>query len=408
MLDLFLLKQMLPLLHAPICIYSARGQILKALEDIDYKMVIKPEDFQKIDWKYPAFCRGASLKDRYRPFDENAGQGDRKRFSPIPYIHVEESGVAFCAIRLASEEILGLGKLRIYDFTSEEGYQYPYCSKKEFGAIICILWKMISGNEISINELWAQNVKLGVPLPEQVTKEIFEMQEEGRHHRPYALELRERDSIRAGDTEALRKVLDEAHSGGMGILANDMVRQYKNTAICIVAGAARSAIEGGLNPETALSVSDAMIRNMEETLTDPLKIEKAAREAEFEFARMVHELREKKDGNPLIDQVRDYVFCHIHEPLKVKDIADYIGVTPNYLSEQFGQSMGITLKQYIIDEKIANSERLLKFTDYSLQEISSYCAFSSQSRFNEYFQRKNGITPAKYRKRYQKQKMNKE
>lgn len=48
----------------------------------------------------------------------------------------------------------------------------------------------------------------------------------------------------------------------------------------------------------ALSVSDAMIRNMEETLTDPLKIEKAAREAEFEFARMVHELREKKDGNP--------------------------------------------------------------------------------------------------------------
>ena len=123
---------------------------------------------------------------------------------------------------------------------------------------------------------------------------------------------------------------------------------------------------------------------------------------------MVHELREKKDGNPLIDQVRDYVFCHIHEPLKVKDIADYIGVTPNYLSEQFGQSMGITLKQYIIDEKIANSERLLKFTDYSLQEISSYCAFSSQSRFNEYFQRKNGITPAKYRKRYQKQKMNKE
>lgn len=104
---------------------------------------------------------------------------------------------------------------------------------------------MISGNEISINELWAQNVKLGVPLPEQVTKEIFEMQEEGRHHMLYALELRERDSIRAGDTEALRKVLDEAHSGGMGILANDMVRQYKNTAICIVAGAARSAIEGG-------------------------------------------------------------------------------------------------------------------------------------------------------------------
>ena len=55
-----------------------------------------------------------------------------------------------------------------------------------------------------------------------------------------------------------------------------------------------------------------------------------------------------------------------------------------------------------IDEKIKSSEYMLKYTDYSLQEISSFCAFSSQSRFSAYFQRKNGITPAKYRKKYQK------
>lgn len=408
MLDLFLVKQMLPLLHAPICIYSKRGQLLQALEEVDYKMLIGPEDFQKIDWKYPASCRYLGMEGGSRPFEDTVQSGDRKRLSPIPYIHVEESGVAFAAIRLASEEILGLGKLRLYDFTSEEGYQYPYCGKKEFGAVLCILWKMISGNEISINRLWAENVELSVSLREQATKDIFEVQEEGRHHKPYALELREQDSIRAGDVEALRRSLDEAHSGGMGILANDMVRQYKNTAICVISGAARSAIEGGVNPELALSVSDAFIRNIEEIQAEPLKIEKAAREAQFEFARMVHEQQGKKTGNPLIDQVRDYVFCHIHEPLKVKDIADYIGVTPNYLSEQFGQCMGITLKQYIIDEKITNSERLLKYTDYSLQEISSYCAFSSQSRFSVYFERKNGITPARYRKRFQDQKMNKE
>ncbi len=405
MLDLFLVRQMLPLLHAPICIYNGRGQLLKALEDIDYKMIIGPEDFQKIEWKYPAFCR--SIQPRDRAVAENVQPDDRKRLSPIPYIHVEEGGVAFCAIRLASEEILGLGKLRLYDFTNEEAYQYPYCGKKEFGAIICILWKMISGNEISVNELWAQNVELGISVKEQATREIFEMQEEGRHHKPYAMELRKQNSIRAGDVEALRKSLDESYSGGMGILANDMVRQYKNMAICVISSAVRSAIEGGVFPELAYSMSDAFIRNIEENLTEPLKIEKAAREAEFEFAKIVHDQRKKKNENPLIDQVRDYVFCHIHEPLRVKDIADSIGVTPNYLSEQFGQSMGITLKQYIIDEKIASSERLLKYTDYSLQEISSYCAFSSQSRFSVYFQRKNGITPARYRKRYQNQKMNK-
>lgn len=407
MLDLFLVKQMLPLLHAPICIYNSRGQLLKALEDVDYKMLIGPGDFQKIDWKYPASSRSFGMNQGGRLSGTDAGQGNRKRFSPIPYIHVEESGVAFGAVRLASEEILGLGKLRLYDFTNEEAYQYPYCDKREFGAVLCILWKMISGNEISINELWAENVDIGISLEVHATKDIFELQEEGRRHKPYALILQEQDSIRAGDLDGLRKALDETYSGQMGILANDIVRQYKNNAICVIAGAARSAIEGGLNPEQALSMSDTFIRNIEETQTEPQKIEKAAREAQFEFARMVHGLREKKNGNPLVDQARDYVFCHIHEPLKVKDIADAIGVTPNYLSEQFSQSMGITLKQYIIDEKIESSERLLKYTDYSLQEISSYCAFSSQSRFSEYFERKNGVTPAKYRKRCRNQKVNK-
>ena len=209
------------------------------------------------------------------------------------------------------------------------------------------------------------------------------------------------DSIRRGDIDALKRSMDEVYSGGTGILANDTVRQYKNVAICTISNAARSAIAGGVNAELAFSMSDAFIRNMEENLSDPIKIEQAAREAEYEFANMVHDLYKNQNASPLITQVRDYVSCHIHEPVRVRDIAEHIGVTPNYLSEQFSELMGTTLKQYIIEEKIISSEQLLKYTDYSLQEISSYCAFSSQSRFSEYFQRKNGITPARYRKQYQ-------
>ena len=148
-------------------------------------------------------------------------------------------------------------------------------------------------------------------------------------------------------------------------------------------------------------MADGYIRYLEEELDDPIKIEHLVREAEYNFTRDVHNLNNNDIKNPLIHQVKDYVFAHIHESLMVRDIAKYIGVSPNYLSEQFSQFEGVTLKQYIIDEKIKSSEYLLKYTDYSLQEISSYCAFSSQSRFSVYFQRKNGITPARYRKKYQ-------
>lgn len=379
MLDLFIVAQMLKLLHAPICIYNRKGEVIRALDETEGRKIIRPEDFEEIEPE-----------------------------QSFPYIHVDENGIAYCLMQTGEGEFAGLGKVRIYSFQDEETRLYPYCEKEEFTAVVLILWKMISGQEMSARQLWEKNTDIGSVLLEQVTKGIFEIQEEGRYHTPYSQELREYDSIRRGDIDALKKCIDEAYSGGNGRLANDMVRQYKNVAICTISGAARSAIAGGLNAELAFSMSDAFIRNMEENLSDPIKIEQAAREAEYKFTDMVHSLGKNQNGSPLIDQVKDYVFCHIHEPIRVKDIAEHIGVTANYLSEQFSELIGMTLKQYIIEEKITNSEQLLKYTDYSLQEISSYYSFSSQSRFSVYFQRKNGITPARYRKQYQNRDTNQE
>lgn len=393
MLDLFSMTQMIRLLHAPICIYNNKGEVLQALEDIEGRKVIESGDFEQIRWKYDS-------KKKTEPKESNH---ILKQKLPFPYIHLEENGVAYCVMQTEEEgKMVGLGKVRIYSFANEDARQYPYCVKEEFTSIILILWKMISGQELGAGQLWAENVDIGFSIREQVTKDIFEIQEEGRHHKPYAQELRECDSIRRGDIEALKRSIDEVYSGTVGMLANDMVRQYKNIAICVISSAARSAIEGGVNPERAFSMSDVFIRSIEENLTDPVKIEQAAREAEFEFASAVRDLGERRNGDPLVEQVKDYVFCHIHEAIRVRDIACHIGVTPNYLSEQFSHLMGMPLKQYIIEEKITSSEQLLKYTDYSLQEISSFCAFSSQSRFSVYFQRKNGITPARYRKRYRK------
>lgn len=373
MLNLFLTTQFIKILHAPICLYNKEGRMLQALEDVEGKKLIEQEEFKK------------------------------EITLDFPYIQVARNGVAFCVMWAAEEEkFIGLGKLRIYDVMDEEAAKYPYCSKDEFAAIISIIWNMITGKEVGIGELWDKNVNIGIAMKEQIIKDIFDIQEEGRYHNPYAQELREKDSIRRGDMEALKKSINEVYSGQVGILANDPVRQYKNIAICVISGAARCAIEGGVNPELAFSISDSFIRNIEENMSEPLKIEKAAREAEYEFTELVHKSKEKNYDNPLVNQVRDYVFCHIHDAIRVREIAEHVGVTPNYLSEQFSQAMGMTLKQYIIDEKISSSENLLKYTDYSLQEISSFCAFSSQSRFSVYFQRKNGITPAKYRKKFKK------
>ncbi len=392
MLDIFFIKQLSRLLHAPICLYSQAGAAIQEFGQTGAGELIGAKDFGQVAWKY--------TDGREKGF---VCAGDPPTAIAFPYIHVEESGIAFCLMQTEKEGVLaGLGKLRIYPFADGESRKYPYCGKDEFIAIISILWKMLSGQEAGSEELWEANVSIGYNPREQLARGIFAIQEEGVFHRPYALELWEHDCIRRGDAEALKRSMGEGNSSGKaGKLAHDTVRQYKNAAICVIACAARSAAEGGVNPERAFSMADHFILNIEENLADPLKIERAMREAQFEFAHAVRHFKESS-GSPLVDQVNHYVFCHIHEPILVKDIADYIGVTPNYLSGQFRKTVGMPLKQYIIDEKIASSEQLLKYTDYSLQEISSFCAFSSQSRFCAYFERKYGITPAKYRKKYGK------
>lgn len=370
MLDLFTVKQMICLLHAPIALYGEDGRVIQVLEAVEEEVLIEKEKIS------------GSSRD-------------------FPVLKLEENGLAYALLWNEEEGYyLGLGKLRIYDFGDEEVKRYPFCSQRELTAVIVILWKMMTRQEIKKQELLARNIVDEIPLQEQMTRDIFYRQEEGVRHNPYSQEVKEQECISKGDVAGLKECFEEVYSGKEGTLASDMVRQYKNVAISVISISARSAIAGGLHPELAFSMADAFIFQIEEHLTEPVKIQKATRDAQVEYAAQVGELLKKSGANPFINQIKDYVFCHIHEAVLVRDIAKYMGVSANYLSERFHQVTGMTLKQYIIEEKLVSSEKLLKYTDYSLQEISNFCAFSSQSRFSEYFQRKNGITPAKYRRKY--------
>lgn len=148
---------------------------------------------------------------------------------------------------------------------------------------------------------------------------------------------------------------------------------------------------------------DSFLRNVEDNLQEPLEVEKATREAEFIFAREVRDLQRKNCEDVLTSQVRNYIYLHIMDKLQVTDIAKEFDVTPNYLSDRFRKQEGISLKQYIINEKIEASEYFLKYTDKSIGEISEHCAFGSQSRFTQYFRERHGVTPSAYRKIFQQE-----
>lgn len=234
---------------------------------------------------------------------------------------------------------------------------------------------------------------------------LFENHENNVHHNLYDQEMREFGSIENGDLIQLEKSLQEDYDGTIGTLAKDPLRNLKNLGIVLVTLASRAAIRGGLSPEISFSLSDSYIQQIEEC-KDLALVAPLAHKAEFQYAEMVHEIKEKQKGilkkqkNPRINKCKDFIFSHLHDRITLEDLAAEADCNPNYLSQLFKECEGISISGYILQEKINRAKNLLIYSDYSYIEIATYLGFSSQSHLGTQFKKHTGYTLRQYREIY--------
>ena len=237
-------------------------------------------------------------------------------------------------------------------------------------------------------------------IQRRISQINMERRELSLPHNPYDQEERECMSIEQGDSEGLRRALAEKRTGTMtGKLADNPLRSAKNIGIVILTLASRAAIRGGLDPETAFTIEDAYVQQIEKLDTEEA-VDKTAREAEFYYTSLVAKLRQAKRDDDLTARCKNYIQQHIQEPLRLNTIANAFHLSTDYLSAHFSQITGMPLKEYILQAKIRQAADLLRYTDYPINIISSYLSFSSQSHFGSVFQKYTGLTPKKYRNKY--------
>lgn len=284
----------------------------------------------------------------------------------------------------------------------------PVCEFDSLTDDILLTYNLCHKEELSQETLLMENcidTRTDEKLQESFSKLVFENREYGKIHNPYDQELREFSSIESGDLEQLKRSLDEDYTGEVGLLADQPLRNAKNRAIVVVTLASRAAMRGGVVPEAAYSLTDSYIQKIEKCRDIPAVFH-LFYAAEYEYARMVKELNEQKEGilvkdkNPHINKCKDYIFSHLHGKLSVQDIADALGLNAGYLSELFHACEKITLTEYIRRKKINLAKNLLIYSRYSYSEISTYLGFSSQSHLGKYFKAATGMTMRQYRSVY--------
>lgn len=110
----------------------------------------------------------------------------------------------------------------------------------------------------------------------------------------------------------------------------------------------------------------------------------------------------------LIEQIKNLIIKLVHyndEPLthKYSDIIsskllhDYA-----YLSRLFSETEGITIEQYIINQKIERVKELIAYDEASLTEIAYQLGYSSVAHLSAQFKNVTGMTPTAFKKLHQK------
>ena len=92
-----------------------------------------------------------------------------------------------------------------------------------------------------------------------------------------------------------------------------------------------------------------------------------------------------------------FIEANCDRNLKLKEIAQAVGLSEYYCDRQFKKSLGITPHQYLTRYRIDRAKQLLKQQDLTIAQIAQKCGFSSQSYFTKQFRQIVGVTPKVYR-----------
>jgi two-component system response regulator YesN len=127
------------------------------------------------------------------------------------------------------------------------------------------------------------------------------------------------------------------------------------------------------------------------------------KEIQFYLEEMVTDIilsiKEQKTGqhNRMIEKVKAYLDeNYMDYGISLNQTADYIGVSPFYLSRSFKKQEGISFKEYLTKMRMDKAIEYLKQKKKNVQEIALEVGFVDPNYFSKAFRRYKGVSPREF------------
>lgn len=120
------------------------------------------------------------------------------------------------------------------------------------------------------------------------------------------------------------------------------------------------------------------------------------------FAQVGEWIRESKEcAVPrMFEEAKRWIRDHLHEDASLNALADYLHLSPKYVSSRFKQVTGESFGDFVTRVRFERARELLLDPGHKVSEIAEAVGYGDANYFSIAFKKNTGFTPSEFRKRY--------
>ena len=118
----------------------------------------------------------------------------------------------------------------------------------------------------------------------------------------------------------------------------------------------------------------------------------------IEMIRLCKNQNSNTPNSDSIFMALEYIHHNYTKNITMQQVANHVGLTPNYFCSKFHKEIGQSFKQYLRSLQLNHAATLLRISDISISNACNESGMSSFAHFLRDFKAYYGMTPSQYRK----------